>query len=429
MKTPLALATVLALGVCVALPLHAEMLQPPGLRLDKVVLVMRHGIRPATDTAQLQAWSARTWPAFAAADGQLTAHGRAATVLLGRWQRQLLDQLGLFKPGECPATDAFVWSSPVPRAQATAAALVEGLFADCEVPVHHGLAREDRLFHASENGLAPLDPKHTYDAMLEAMGGSAENARNQYQGAARAMQQWVGVPDPCAGASCAFSEQPWTLVNTGSKAKLASPLSIGAAMSETIRMEYAEGMPLDQVGFGHVKNADDVAQAMALRSGKYAYSHHLPYVAQRGASQLLGQVLLALQPGDTSQAGGPPAAKWLAYVGHDSNISELRTLLGFDWKIAQYPENDSAPGGTLLFERWIDDRSGQRYVSLSYVAQSLDQLRNLATTPPYQVQFPGIAGVAGGALMPLDGFENALQARLDHSAVEPQHYQNTPPQR
>ncbi|POR71287.1 MULTISPECIES: histidine-type phosphatase [Pseudomonas] len=419
MKSTLLKYAGLALGVCLALPSVAAPLDTTGLRLDKVVLVMRHGIRPATDTAELQRWSARTWPAFGARDGQLTEHGRAATVLLGQWQRHTLDSLGLFKAGQCPqAGDAYVWSSPVARTQATSAALVKGMFPGCNVAIHHVRESEDRLFHGGKNGLAPLDPARTQAAMLAAMGGSVDAARERFAAPLLAMQQLAGVPTNCGKKTCALSKQPWALKEKAGVTKLSGPLSVGAAMSETFRMQYAEGLPLDQVAFGEGRTAADVSRLMALRSGKYALSNHVPYIAQRGASQLLGQILLALQP---TSVGSPPGSKWLAYVGHDSNIAQLRTLLGFDWKIAEYPENDAAPGGTIVFERWANDRTGAQFVSVAYVAQSLDQLRNLSGEPPYQVQYPGYAGEQ---LMPMNGFVADMEKRIDRSATEVQHYDN-----
>ncbi|HEX8541694.1 MAG TPA: histidine-type phosphatase [Pseudomonas sp.] len=417
MKLTLRHRLVLLVGFCLNLPVQAAALDTTGLRLDKVVLVMRHGIRPATDTAELQSWSSKTWPNFGTRDGQLTAHGRAAIVLLGQWQRHKLDELGLFKAGQCPQSEeTFVWSSPVARTQATSAALVEGMFPGCGVAVHHARESEDRLFHGSENGLASLDPSRTQAAILLAMGGSIDAARQRYAAPVLAMQRLVGVPTQCDKKTCALSKQPWGLKNKNSTIKLAGPLSVGAAMSETIRMQYAEGLPLNQVAFGEGRNAADVSRLMALRSGKYALSNHVPYIAQRGASQLLEQILLALQP---DGAGGPPGAKWLAYVGHDSNIAQLRTLLGFDWKIAEYPENDASPGGTIFFERWVNDRTGEQYVSLAYVAQSLDQLRSLSNTPPYQVQYPGIADAV---LIPLNNFVTEMEKRIDPSATESQRY-------
>ncbi|WP_186309175.1 histidine-type phosphatase [Pseudomonas oryzihabitans] len=407
----------LALGLCLALPAVSAALDNTDLRLDKVVLVMRHGIRPATDTAELQRWSAKTWPTFGSRDVQLTAHGRAATVLLGQWQRHRLDSLGLFKVGQCPQVgDAYVWSSPVARTQDTGAALVEGMFPGCGVAMHHARESEDQLFHGDENGLAPLDPALTRAAMLAAMGGSVDAARERYAAPLLAVQQVVGVPTSCGKKDCALSEQPWALKEHGGAIKLSGPLSVGAAMSETFRMQYAEGLPLDQVAFGEGRSAAAVARLMALRSAKYELSNHLPYIARRGASQLLGQILLALQP---ASADSPPGTKWLAYVGHDSNIAQLRTLLGFDWKIADYPENDAAPGGTILFERWVNEHTGAHFVSVAYVAQSLDQLRSLSDAPPYRVQYPGYAGEE---LMPLNDFVAEMEKRLDRSATGVQHY-------
>lgn len=420
-KYPWLRGLAVALALVTSPLLHAETLNTEGLRLDKVVLVMRHGIRPATDTAELQAWSAKTWPRFAVADGQLTPHGYAATVLLGQWQRQYLVGHGLLAANGCPgAGQAYLWSSPVARTRATSKALLEGLFPGCPVPVHHASAGQDRLFHGSENGLAGLDREQAEQAILAAMGGSPQAAQVKYGPALLRMQTLIGVPATCPKAPrCALSDQPWGLKEKGTTVKLSGPLSVGAAMAETFRMQYAEGMPLDQVAFGQGRTAHEVAGLMELRSAKYALSQHLPYVARRGASQLLSQVLLALGDTGTAAAGGPPSAAWLAYVGHDSNIAQLRTLLGFDWKIAEYPEDDAAPGGTLLFERWLDPRSGQRFVSLAYVAQSLDQLRQLSHDAPYRVQF---GGVDGQPLMPLARFEQAMGERVDASATEPQGY-------
>lgn len=405
---------------CIALPSVADTLGTPVLRLDKVVMVMRHGIRPPTETAELQRWSAKTWPSFGTPDGQLTAHGRAATVLLGRWQRHTLDSLGLFQAGHCPqAGEAYVWSSPVARTQATGSALVQGMFPGCGIAVHHVGKDEDRLFHSSKNGLAPLDPALTLAALQAAMGGSIAAARQRFAAPVQAMEQLVGVPTSCEKSSCALSEQPWSLKEDAGTIKLSSPLDVGAAMSETFRMQYAEGLPLDQVAFGEGRTAADVSRLMGLRAYKYALSNHVPYIAQRGASQLLGQILLALQP---ASVGGPPGSKWLVYVGHDSNIAQLRTLLEFDWKIAEYPENDAAPGGAIVFERWINDRTGAQFVSVAYVAQSLDQLRNLSNAPPYKVQY---LGYAGRKMMPLKAFVAEMGARIDWSATELQRYDSS----
>jgi 4-phytase/acid phosphatase len=420
-----------ALSLLLSMPLQAQTLATQGLRLDKVVLVMRHGIRPATDTAALQAWSAKTWPAFPVTDGQLTHHGYAATVIVGKWERQYLDRLGLFTAGTCPDTrQTYLFSSPVKRTQATSKALLEGMFPGCQVAVHHGAANKDRLFHGGENGLSATDPERARTEILAAMGGSPAAAEARYGDAVRTMQNLVGVPAKCPAnkgtKGCAFSDIPWSLKTGKSDIKLSGPLSVGAAMSETFRMQYAEGLPLDKVAFGAGRTAADVARLMELRSAKYALGNHLPYIAQRGASQLLQQILLGLDTGDKPLLGGPPAVKWLAYVGHDSNIAQLRTLMGFDWKIAEYPENDAAPGGTLLFERWVDDHTGARFVSLAYVAQSMDQLRDLtpldADVEPFRVQFPGLAGEKSGPMMPLEDFEKVMAERIDKQATEPQVY-------
>ncbi|MCS6036374.1 hypothetical protein LNQ52_05370 [Klebsiella pneumoniae subsp. pneumoniae] len=40
-------------------------------------------------------------------------------------------------------------------------------------------------------------------------------------------------------------------------------------MGETFRLQYAEGLPLEQVAFGHVKNTDDLTRLNKLHQIKF----------------------------------------------------------------------------------------------------------------------------------------------------------------
>jgi 4-phytase/acid phosphatase len=45
------------------------------LVLDKMVVLMRHGLRPPTRTKDITPFAADPWPSWEVADGQLTPHG------------------------------------------------------------------------------------------------------------------------------------------------------------------------------------------------------------------------------------------------------------------------------------------------------------------------------------------------------------------
>ncbi|MDR3398213.1 MAG: histidine-type phosphatase [Pandoraea sp.] len=400
---------------------------PPDMHLERAVIVMRHGVRAATDTPKMNAASAQPWPDFEVKDGQLTPHGYQAVVLLGRWERDYFQRLGLLAEGGCEAAgDTFVWSSPASRTQATAKALLEGMFPGCQVPVGHATVKTDTLFHGGELGLGTPDPAKARAAILQAMGGDPDLARRKYAPDVAAMADAVGAPADCVtkrGANaCGLYAKPWG-VKDGGKVGLAGPVSVGASMSETIRMQYADGWPLEHIAFGHVKGADDVVRLMGLRSAKYDLVNHTPYLARRGGSQLLSQVAMAVEACKDTQ-GGPPPARLTVFVAHDTNISQLRAMLGFDWKLGNYRDNDAVPGGTLLFERFVRDRDGKRFVRVSYLAQSLDQMRNL--TPLGEGQMPLRAVYRperrGPDWMSVGQFRARVDAAVDPQAIAPESY-------
>src|SRR5262249_56392155 len=69
-----------------------------GLKLERVVMLMRHGIRPPTKaTVTPPGIAAEPWSSWDAPYGHLTSHGAEAIRLLGRFDRE-----SLAAPGLCP---------------------------------------------------------------------------------------------------------------------------------------------------------------------------------------------------------------------------------------------------------------------------------------------------------------------------------------
>ncbi|WP_322044125.1 histidine-type phosphatase [Paraburkholderia sp. J67] len=387
---------------------RADEAAPAGMQLDRAVIVMRHGVRAATDTRKMNASSAQPWPAFEVADGELTPHGYRAIVALGRWERDYFVHQGLLDRETCAsAHDVFVWSSPASRTQATAHAWLDGVLPGCGVAVGHATQSQDTLFHADEAEADAADPhaaQEAQTAMLAAM-GSPEAASRRYATDVASMARVVGAPRECVeqkGAQhCGLYAAPWGVKVAGNTAKLTGPAAVGAAMSETIRMQYADGWPLERIAFGHVHGRADVIGLMGLRSAKYAYTNHVPLIARRGGAPLLARVSQALN----DDGRGESATRLLVLVGHDTNIAQLRTLLGFDWKLGDYRTNDAVPGGTLLFERFVRERDGAAFVRVSYIAQSLDQMRAVSALKGRDGPLKAVLRDGEGrTLMPLDAF-------------------------
>jgi 4-phytase / acid phosphatase len=111
-----------ALALGPASTLAAESEPATALKLERVVMLMRHGIRPPTKAAVTPPGiTAAPWPKWDAPYGHLTAHGAEAIRLLGRFDRESFAARGLLPGDGCPkAGTVSVWSDTDQRTIATA---------------------------------------------------------------------------------------------------------------------------------------------------------------------------------------------------------------------------------------------------------------------------------------------------------------------
>ena len=391
--------------------------------LEKVVEVSRHGVRPPSpdNRKEIEAATARAWSRWLTPDGELTGHGYTAVWLKGRYESQRYHQLGLLKEG-CPASGEFyVRASPLQRTRATAEALTEAAFPGCGITINS--AEDDPLFFAPVKKASPEAAEATRQQALRAMGGNLANAQHRLQPQIDALKKAVCPP----GQTCPLFSQPWELKSWSSGGIGIKGLDTLAAMAETIRLEYSDNKPQDQVAFGHARRAEEVARLLPLLTAKYEYTNDLPGPAQRGASLLMDQIAKALQQGVADQQHAPPDVRWLLYVAHDINISWLRTLLDFHWQQGLYPAGNIPPGGSLVFERWRDDHQ-QRFIRIYFQSQGLDQLRQLTplslSNPPLltELKFDGCHQTPVGTLCPYDISLQRIKKNIDRSSIVPIDY-------
>ncbi|HEI8868785.1 histidine-type phosphatase [Serratia sp. AKBS12] len=392
----------------------------PRYVLEKVVEVSRHGVRPPTsgNRQAMQAGTGREWPQWLTRDGELTGHGYAAAALKGRYEADYYRRQGLLASG-CPSAGAvYVWASPLQRTRATAQALMDGAFPGCGVAIHAAATEQDPLFQTDKMGLAPLDAERASTAIRQAMGGSPEQVKTRFGADIRRLQAAVCLPQQ----ACPAFEQPWEITQEHDGRFSINGLGTLSNMAESIRLAYSENQPTARVAFGHGVNASAVAPLLPLLTARYDFTNDVPYIAQRGGSVLLNQIALALAADQTS-AGAPPAARWLLFVAHDTNIAYLRTLLGFSWQQGLYPRGNIPPAGSLVFERWRDRQTDQRFLRLYFQAQSLDQIRQLsplsALSPPLKTEFshPGCRQLSLGVLCPWAEAMQRMHAAIDPTAL------------
>jgi 4-phytase / acid phosphatase len=406
--------------------------------VDKVVVLMRHGVRPPTNDKEVAPLTDKAWPDFGVAAGMLTRHGAAAASRLGAWQGRWLTERGVLASPRCPAAgEVFAWSNrALQRTTDTGIAFLDGMFPGCGLGVGKAAGSgADPLFTASETEVGRLDPVVGRDAILAIAGADFSGPKAKLAALHSDLQRILQCCKPAicehlpGKASCTLQELPWGIASAagGRHLAISGPLAIAATVSQVFLLEYAQGLPADQVAWGQATDANAVLRFSEMRKIKYENFERVPYIARRGASNILVQIAQALLQGTGIDAGlkvaGPPEAKYVLYIGSDTQIAEIGGILATHWQPKSYLADETPPTGGLVFERLFDAATKTYAVRLSFVTPTLDQIRTAASfdasNPPevLPVAIPDCAGAAANDTCPLARFGAIVHDRIDPTAV------------
>ena len=207
---------------------------------------------------------------------------------------------------------------------------------------------------------------------------------------------------------------------------ITGPLLIGQRCTEIFLLEYAEGMPLADVGWGRV-NPRVLTELMRLHSVGFDLTEGTFYIAQEKASNLashIGRTLeQAVKRAPVSGALGNPDTRLVVLAGHDTNLRNIAGLLGLSWWLDGTQREPTLPGGALVFELRRSRDDGRYSVRTIYVSQTLEQVRNLEPlgleNPPAvaPIFIPQCSGAAPGYDVPIERFQALLDRVIDRDFV------------
>jgi 4-phytase/acid phosphatase len=318
--------------------------------LERVVLLERHGVRSPTKTPDAST-ADQPWPVWPVGPGELTPHGFDGVVRMGEALKRQYHTL-LSGPG------CFVWGDAADqRTRESAKALAQGLAGHCMARNADG--DSDPLFHAAETGICPVDADKAQAALAPRLDVLLNDHAADYEKSRVALR---GVLGKDIGGG-----------NRVKNGKIDGALSSASTLTEDLYLEYAQGM--DAPGWGRAGTAARIAAIMPLHNLYTDLGRRTPYLAERGASLLAHQIAAALAGETASFQGAAPVpadAKFVALVGHDTNLSNLSSALGLNWTLKDQPDA-TAPATVMAFERWRD--GGKISVRVVLYYQTLDQLR------------------------------------------------------
>jgi len=390
----------------------------PRGELVRFVMLSRHGVRSPLQTPdELNKWRRSPdpkWPDFGVCRGYLTnPHGANLIKLMGAYYRNYLNDQKLYISRQCPKDDAFIWTDVDQRTRATAEALVVGLGLDDGEPQCGRLPIKgdpiphkedpadckkvdedpDPLFHPTkaEKNLpkCSLDPTKV-DRSVGNLDDLKRTLKPQLAKAQYILQ--------CCSSNLCKAENPgrqtcelqvlrsWIEPNPNTdpdpqhvSVSVKGGLGDAQSFAEILMLEYAQGFTGQAFGFGRANEADgraneaDMLDILKIHTGVFDKVQRASYVAQRQGDNLLYHIAYAVEYGrDPTETERDK--KFIAYIGHDTNIANVAGLLNLHWQLYKYPVDDMPPGGALIFEV-RKESDNQLFVYAFFAAQSPDTMR------------------------------------------------------
>ncbi|MBZ5609379.1 MAG: hypothetical protein LAP38_14035 [Acidobacteriia bacterium] len=365
--------------------------------LKQVIIFGRHGVRtPVLPNAALDAFSALPFPVFPNVPSGpplgvsvLTPNGGTDETLLGGYFRLWLTKEGMLT-GNDSADAAFVYfrANGTPLITDTARAFWAGFLPAATVNVNFQAPPAiDALFNPVGAGVAVLDQQMAVAAVMGRLGDNPQALASAY------------APELALTRSILFdypvNVTPVPAAPAGKIDATASPITVGIgdptlpvkiggltdviAAIDPFVMEYADGLPAADVGWGQL-NAASVNQTFRLYNLLLDLEYRTPYLAGVQSSNLASHIVRSLVQAATGKAMtgalGTPSSKVIALIASNTNLAGLAGLFHLDWLLPGYEADVAAPSGAMVFELRQSQSTGEYIVRASYVAQTLDQLRN-----------------------------------------------------
>jgi len=400
-----------------------------GDQLKLVVILSRHGVRPPTWTQdRLDEYSALPWPKWDVPPGYLTHHGYDLMKQFGSFDHASYAQEGLLRGAGCAdAAETYIWVDTDERTMESGRALAGGLFPGCPPEVHSlASGTSDPLFHPGRR--LRMTSAHAAKTALEVTESQRPDERqNELLVEMQRVLNGCRPDDSCTPAhapAIPLLGAPDEAVNGNGDHATASRGSLGnaASFAEDFLLEYTEGMPGSQVGWGNVGESQ-LRRFLDLHSLNSDMTHRSPSAARQEASNMLFHILRTLDQGVEQRyvedAIGPVNSKLVLVVGHDTNIAGVAALLGLHWTL-DGRSDDTPPGTELAFELW-QNGSGVYSVRVSVAMQTLKQMRELRelsldTPPAREVLTVDERGTDANTCR-WDDFQGIVNVAIDKSSV------------
>ncbi|WP_122049407.1 histidine-type phosphatase [Asaia bogorensis] len=389
MNRALILSLALALGgagtaQAASSPVFSSVEPEAPARLERVVLIARHGIRsPTHDSRSLEQETGVVWPSWPVAPGELTDHGRATLDAMMQGVARYYDLACTHNISPCiGATPPFIWAdSADDRTRESGRIMARALSPGHEIAAHSLVAgQHDPVFDAVTAEFV----KQHHDQMAQDATQSARNdrlARPDSVNVGLAALQQLFAPQACETAQGPCFKDGLVVSEKKGRPSLGGGMTLAATLAENLLLIHAQS--LDQAGNASAREAWVGKINPALLTTVLPVHDYISELVRRhgvaiaARSAVMADIIARFMAGEAITLGDgsivPPATRLLAFAGHDTTLDALAARYGLDWHFSDQPDS-TAPDTTLAFEQWRDGK-GQIVYRARIFHQSLQALR------------------------------------------------------
>ena len=358
----------------------------------------------------------------------LTPRGAELAKLLGAYYREYYAAQGLFPARGCPPTGrAVAWADVDQRTLVTAQSLLDGMFPGCGLVPASSSMPVDPLFHPTRAGVCRIDPDRARQSVLRRAGGDLASLHRKFRAEIAAMQRVLKCcqPELCrasgTSAPCSLRNLPSALVAGDNGVRLSGPITIGSTASEVFLLEYADGLPDQQIAWGRASTPQAIRPLLRLHTLDFDLMERTPYLAKRQGSALVDKIWSTLR--NSVETNGADGRRLTLVVGHDTNLANIGGMLGLHWSLPSFLPNETPPAGAMHFDLLRDRQTKEYGVRIRYVSQTLDQMRramplDLAKPPETAVVRNSRCKGRDGEVCPWTDFTRIVDRALDRTCVD-----------
>jgi 4-phytase/acid phosphatase len=401
-----------------------------GDELRLAIILTRHGVRsPLRSNEAMAKFASQPWPAWGVPPAVQTPRGNLLIAYMGDYYHARFTSDGVLSGN--PDVDrplVFVRTDNDERTVETGRILAKALVPGGEPEIHslpEGV--DDPLFKPYKAHIGHADTALAVASIQGRLGGDPHSVERAYAPQIAKLKEILFGPGPVPAATPVDEPMKISPGYGEFPAAITGFLFDSWLITDSLLLEYADGMPSADVGWGRV-DGRSLSDLLALHELYFDLAGRTRYMAQVEGSNLASHIVDTLEQGALGQpvpgALGPSGERLVVIGGHDGNIANMGGLLGLDWWVPGTQPNAMLPGGALIFELWA--RAGQPtayYGRTSYVSQTLDQMREALPISPDNppsispIFVPGCSGAAPGYDAPLDSFVRQARRVIDPSFV------------